>query len=74
MKKVLILSEAKPVQGGKAENTIFGYLSKFILSKNCALDFYFLDLKNNIDNSINKKKIFNFLKKKNFKLKKKKFI
>jgi hypothetical protein len=72
MKRVLILSEAKPVQGGKAENTIFGYLSKFILSKNYDLDFYFLDLKNNLNDSINKKKIFNFLKKKNFKLKKKK--
>lgn len=66
MKKILILSDAKPVEGGKAENTIFGYLSKFILSKNFFLDFYFLNLNNNLDNYINNKNYFKFLKKKKF--------
>lgn len=71
MKKILILSDAKPVQGGKAENTIFAYVSKFILSKDFILDYFFLNLKNNLKNSINNKNIFNFLRKKNFNFKKK---
>lgn len=67
MKKIAILCTAYPHSGGKAENTIFGYLSKYILEKNYYLDFYFINHENNPDIKLIKKK-YSFLKKKNFHL------
>ena len=69
MKKIAILCTSYPHSGGKAENTVFGYLSKYILEKNYYLDFYFINHENNPDKKLIKKK-YNFLKKKIFVLQK----
>ena len=43
MKNIVILSEAPPIKGGKAENTILGYISKFILEKKFFLDYFCIE-------------------------------
>ena len=68
MKNIAIISNASPVKGGKAENTLLGYLSKFILEKKYHLDYFQIQQEDDLNKKIFKdKKNFLFLKKKNFK-------
>ena len=68
MKNIAIISNASPIKGGKAENTLLGYLSKFILEKNFNLDYFRIIKDDDLNKKIfNDKKNFLFLKKKNFK-------
>ena len=69
MKNIAIISNASPVKGGKAENTLLGYLSKFILEKKYHLDYFQIQQKDDLNKKIFKKsKKFSCLKNKNFKL------
>ena len=66
MKNLAIISDASPIKGGKAENTLLGYLSKFILKKNFNLDYFRIIKDGDLNKKIFKdKKNFLFLKKKN---------
>jgi hypothetical protein len=64
MKNILIISEAKPTPRGHAEETAFGYLSKFILEKKYKLTYVYIKIKNII--KIEESKNYSFLNKKNF--------
>lgn len=69
MKNIAIISNASPVKGGKAENTLLGYLSKFILEKKYHLDYFQIQQEDDLNKKIfNKSKKFSFLKNKNFEL------
>ena len=69
MKNIAIISNASPVKGGKAENTLLGYLSKFILEKKYHLDYFQIQQEDDLNKKIFKKsKKFSFLKNKNFEL------
>ena len=69
MSNIAIISNAAPVKGGKAENTILGYLSKFILEKNFNLDYFKIEQEDDLNKKIlEQSKKFFFLKNKNFKL------
>ena len=48
MKNMLIISEAKPALKGHAEETAFGYLSKFILERKYKLTYVYIKIKNTI--------------------------
>jgi hypothetical protein len=69
MSNIAIISNAAPVKGGKAENTLLGYLSKFILEKNFNLDYFKIEQEDDLNKKIlEKSKKFFFLKNKKFKL------
>ena len=69
MKNIAILSDAPPIKGGKAENTILGYISKFILEKKFFLDYFCIETDENLNKKISENsKKFSFLKNKNFRL------
>jgi hypothetical protein len=55
MTNIAIISNAGPVKGGKAENTILGYLSKFILEKNFNLDYFKIEQEDDLNKKILKK-------------------
>jgi hypothetical protein len=67
MKKIAILSDCYPGPGGRAENTVFGYLSKYILEQKYSLDFYYIKNEGDVNNKLVLKKYY-FLNNKKFKL------
>ena len=67
MKKIAILCDSYPGPGGKAESTVFGYLSKYILVQKYFLDFYYIENEGNPNNKLVVKKYY-FLNNKKFKL------
>lgn len=65
-RSIAIIAPSMPVDKGKAENTIFSYISKYYLEKNATVDYFFLE--NELNKKVNRLKINSFLKNKNFKL------
>lgn len=60
IKNILIIAETPPFLGGRAENTVFYYIVKFLLRNKCNVQFLHLgENVKRVENFINKDKLYN---------------